>query len=128
MSERGHKYFFGQWVEAPWKEKKMVKDAYGRDWPLEDMKRCVGEGWSNLIEECYNICQENNVSVLQVKEKYGGLRFYVDAATESVFEVLDKCEEMSYTICEFCGKEGSLRTDLSWYLTLCDEHYMERKK
>lgn len=94
-----------------------------------------------------------DVVVDQVKEKFGALRFYYhhknqpitfhapdslpdghgpcvgpDGAelNQKVEEIVDRYEEMSGDVCEVCGAPGSLRTDLQWTSTLCDEHYQER--
>lgn len=40
---------------------------------------------------------------------------------------IDEAENKSSTICEICGRQGSLRADLPWMKTLCDEHYNRRK-
>ena len=102
---------------------KTVKYGYfkGHTAPLKDLQMCVGEGWKDLIETCFNICVEHDVLVTQVKEKFGGLRFYVGSALPSVFDVIDECERLSYTICEICGDTGKPREG-GWIKTLCDEH------
>ena len=63
---------------------------------------------------------------MQVKEKFGTMRFYMSACTEEMNAVADECENKSCTICEDCGKPGVLRDDLGWILTLCDTCYKER--
>ena len=85
----------------------------------------VTEGWyqliSNLITELIELGW--NKKVLQVKEKFGGLRFYIDSEDmpESGLEVIRKYESKSYEICDVCGGEGVLRSG-SWLRTQCDEH------
>jgi hypothetical protein len=70
------------------------------------------------------------VSVAQIKEKFGTLRFYVDinGATKEVREQIDAiisdAEGKSCVTCEVCGKPGSRRST-GWIQTLCDEHYAE---
>jgi len=93
----------------------------------EEAKESIGKGWSTLIDTIYDNLRPETY-VMQVKEKFGGLRFYVGGATPEEFEVIDKAEADSYTICEECGKPGILREDLGWILTLCDEHYLETKE
>lgn len=61
-------------------------------------------------------------NLLQVKEKFGGLRIYIGSGTDIMFDMLDTAEQESFTICEVCGEPGKLRMDRSWYKTLCDEH------
>jgi hypothetical protein len=58
---------------------------------------------------------------VQVKEKFGGLRFYVDRASEKHHNYITFAESMSYRICEECGSPGKTYTD-GWHMTLCDIH------
>ena len=57
----------------------------------------------------------------QVKEKFGGLRFYVQAATDKHYQYISFAESMSYRTCESCGAAGKTYTD-GWHTTLCDIH------
>jgi hypothetical protein len=57
----------------------------------------------------------------QVKEKFGGLRFYVQAATDKHYSYISFAESMSYRTCEECGNPGKTYTD-GWHTTLCDIH------
>jgi hypothetical protein len=66
----------------------------------------------------------NQVKVLQVKEKFGGLRFYIDAADDIVYAYIRFAESMSYRTCEECGKPGRSYTT-GWVRTLCPEHARE---
>lgn len=90
----------------------------------EEAKESVGKGWSALLDKIYDNLRPETY-VMQVKEKWGGLRFYVGGATQEEYAIIDKAEELSYDICEVCGEAGKLREDLGWILTLCDEHYKE---
>lgn len=58
---------------------------------------------------------------VQVKEKFGGLRFYVQAATDKHYQYISFAESMSYRTCEECGSPGKTYTD-GWHMTLCDIH------
>jgi hypothetical protein len=57
----------------------------------------------------------------QVKEKFGGLRFYVNGATDKHHNYITFAESMSYRTCEECGAPGKRYTD-GWHQTLCDIH------
>jgi hypothetical protein len=66
--------------------------------------------------------EEEKVPVAsQVKEKFGGLRFYVDRATDKHWNYITFAESMSYRTCEVCGNPGKTYTD-GWHQTLCDHH------
>jgi len=93
-----------------------------------------GDGWFELI---YDMCKKIKsitklkgvVVAQQVKEKFGGLRFYVsynksiiddENKYKKIQNVIDAAESKSYKVCEQCGKPGKLREDLGWIRTLCD--------
>lgn len=80
---------------------------------------CVGSGWGELIDEVYDALPPDTV-VTQLKEKWGGLRVYVDAANPAFFDLLDDVEAKSLVTCELCGKPGRLLTT-GWYMTRCEE-------
>ena len=90
---------------------------------LDELQGMVGPGWSDiiarLVEDLFKLGWDG--SVLQVKEKFGCLRFYVGAASKEVFERIHQAENESLTVCEQCGAPGSVRQG-SWLKTLCDEH------
>jgi hypothetical protein len=54
-----------------------------------------------------------------VKEKFGGLRFYMTCDTDEIFNLIQEAEALSYKTCEVCGKPGEERPS-SWIHTLCD--------
>jgi hypothetical protein len=57
----------------------------------------------------------------QVKEKFGGLRFYVNGTTDKHHNYISFAESMSYRTCEECGAVGKTYTN-GWHTTLCDIH------
>ena len=58
---------------------------------------------------------------VQVKEKFGTLRFYVDRATDAQYNYIEFAEFMSARTCEICGDHGQVYT-IGWHQTLCDKH------
>lgn len=59
--------------------------------------------------------------VVQVKEKFGGLRFYMNKSTGKINLAIQDAEDESLTTCETCGRPGNFRGG-SWYIVACDEH------
>ena len=55
----------------------------------------------------------------QVKEKFGGLRFYMTCGTDEIYNLIEEAEALSYKTCEVCGKPGEERPS-GWIHTLCD--------
>jgi len=62
--------------------------------------------------------------VTQVKEKFGGLRFYTQACNSRIHSLISLAERVSYHTCEECGKYGSLRGQ-GWLYVSCNEHARE---
>ena len=88
---------------------------------------CVGKGWHPLVLPLIEQCEAEDVKVFQVKEKFGGLRFYTDGNTsEKLNHAIDSAEVACAKTCEECGAPGTLRTG-GWLKTLCDEHAKGRK-
>ena len=109
------------------------------------------DGWYDLLSSvCWRIFQheknitdrvrirnENNkendqsdleyepVKFDQIKEKFGGLRFYVQAATDEHYNYINFAESMSYRTCEVCGSPGKRYTD-GWHQALCNVHAEEQ--
>lgn len=85
----------------------------------------VGQGWNLIIKDLISdlIKMGWNKEIIQVKEKYGTLRFYINEGTDDIHRRIAKAENESATICEATGKSGKLRTDIGWHRTLCDEEY-----
>ena len=88
------------------------------------------DGWYDLINDlCKKITDTGiGVTVLQCKEKFAGLRFYVDfheGTTEEqvklVYSLINEASAKSEITCEVCGKPGEIRGG-GWLKCLCDEH------
>ena len=97
----------------------------GMDWVLS----CVGPGWKDILVRLINDLEQLgwNGQLCQVKEKFGGLRFYINAASDAVWKRIAQAEEESYETCETCGQPGKLRR-IGWWKTLCDEHAKAEEK
>ena len=55
----------------------------------------------------------------QVKEKFGGLRFYMTCGTDEIFDLIDEASEASYKTCEECASGDATQNDVGWIRTLC---------
>ncbi|TKI69370.1 hypothetical protein FCU45_07595 [Sulfurimonas crateris] len=89
----------------------------------------VGRGWFPLIAKLSEDIQkildsdpELNIRVVQVKEKYGSLRFYAHGDTgREIDALIEKAEEESENICENCGKPAVPQKSKGWIKTRCEE-------
>ncbi len=89
----------------------------------------VGDGWLGLVADCIQelINAGWDKKVYQVKEKFGGLRFYCSVGINT-HDSVSKYEELSYKTCEVCGKPGEPDQSRSWIKTLCPECTDLRRK
>jgi hypothetical protein len=101
----------------------------------------IDRGWWPIIESlCANIQSHTDwwnknretrpvveqVVVTQIKEKFGGLRFYYDGGDDKIQGMVRMAESWADHTCEECGKPGKSRSG-RWIKTLCDEHDAERQ-
>jgi hypothetical protein len=61
------------------------------------------------------------VTVDQVKEKFGGLRFYYSGGNDTIHGMVWLAEHMSYNICEICGSTKNLGSTTGWIKNICEE-------
>jgi hypothetical protein len=92
----------------------------------------VGEGWRELIEECHSRLAREfpNYRFYAIKQKFGVLAFQAtlrgdgsnptDDDRARVASMVDEFEQRSATVCESCGRQGSLRDGRAVWITLCD--------
>lgn len=94
-----------------------------------------GDGWYILLDAlCKHLqsltdCNPNHarfpqIIASQVKEKYGGLRFYTTAASDYQDGAIAMAESMSFRICDVCGAPGNPNTS-GWIRTRCETHINE---
>ena len=90
-------------------------------------------GWYNLIDRlCYQIqwhidhnlsdddeASQIQVEAIQVKEKYGTLRFYYHGGNRFIDGLVSMAESLSAVTCERCGNPGEPNKK-GWIKTLCE--------
>jgi hypothetical protein len=91
-----------------------------------------GEGWCDLLDRACGrieaaLAGNGTFTALQIKEKYGTLRFYwrgrlPSEAKARVEEAIELAEARSACTCEVCGAEGRLHSRGDWLATACFEH------
>lgn len=104
------------------------------EYPREFYESCVGKGWAPLLVALSNklFYLGWDGRLLQVKEKFGTLRFYWENNIPDVLgAIADDCvsqaESRSAYICQTCGEYAETRGD-GWYVTLCKKHWEEYQK
>lgn len=91
----------------------------------------VDEGWYQIVADCDMelTAINSNYKILQIKEKMGGLRYYIEPIdatpdqTIAMGDVIRKYEDMSFTICEATGLPGVLMKSTSGWLKTLNPEY-----
>jgi hypothetical protein len=75
-----------------------------------------------MVAELEQEATGRQFEVLQVKEKFGGLRFYVNCRrNEAIRQRIGIALDKSFHTCEICGQPETPR-EARCIKTLCDEH------
>jgi hypothetical protein len=129
MEDTNEYEVFAKKMEAQYP--KMFSEPYGGF--------AVGAGWWPILEAlCANIQQHTDwanrnaevcpqVVVEQIKEKFGGLRFYYQGGDEQVHGMVRMAEAWAANCCEECCAPG-IRRNGGWIRTLCDMHEAEHQE
>jgi len=90
----------------------------------EQAVECVGKGWESLVRKVFNAKAGLGipVGIIQVKEKWGGLRIYTEYYVREIDNIIMQVGEESLTVCEECGASAGLVKKGVWYQTRCEEH------
>lgn len=98
-------------------------------WLIDNLCHSI-QGYVDCHNEGVNIRQkagtmikgdkELQVEAVQVKEKFGQLRFYINQGDETIYGMIWLAESMSKGICEMCGAtENVTSTEGRWVKYLC---------
>jgi len=92
-----------------------------------------GDGWFNILDQLMGNIQHHidwknkkeevvaQVTLDQVKEKFGTLRFYYSGGDDYIDGLVTMAESMSGVTCEECGLPGT-QTQGGWIKTACAAH------
>ena len=111
----------------------------GKDLPLSENLMSFGfscgDGWFDIIydlsKEINDLCKNIDpypITVLQVKEKFGSLRYYYNVICDDdnlfnkIEEFILNAEKRSNKTCEECGKFSGSKTQINgWVSNLCEK-------
>lgn len=83
------------------------------------------ENAENIMDTEQTIPEKVNwVHIEQIKEKFGGLRFYYYGGDAHISGMVRMAEIWAGRTCEKCGDKGERRSG-GWIRTLCDTHEQE---
>lgn len=96
---------------------------------VEEWVECIGPGWANIVRPVVERAVAKGVPIAQVKEKFGGLRIYLDVRDKELEEMISEAEFEADVTCEICGTKENVSTrGKYWVKTLCEQHHKEREE
>lgn len=110
-----------------------------RDIPFE-----CGIGWYDILHDLaqqielhmqacevfkeYRDGNSEGFYVFQIKEKFGGLRFYQNGNCDDIHILIKEAENQSLQTCEVCGNPGKMRQHGGWLSTKCEDCYKKAEE
>jgi len=97
----------------------------------------VDEGWYQIIVDCDKelTAIDPNYQILQIKEKFGGLRYYMTPCNDTTEEqrnkmhqIVAKYEKIASKTCEATGLEGVLMKSVGGWLKTLNVEYASKVK
>jgi hypothetical protein len=92
-----------------------MKDLLNRDYVEKRKQELIDQPLREIPELVLQVTLD------QVKEKFGTLRFYYTGGDDYISGLVSMAESMSGVTCEECGKPGT-STGGGWIKTACVEH------
>jgi hypothetical protein len=118
--------------------KKYPKLFRQKDLSMQETCMCWGidcpDSWFNLLDElCSKIqtyCNKQNIQIeaVQVKEKYGYLRFYTTYEDDIISGYIDLAEQASMKICAECGSTKKVLPTSGWVSYFCSNCIKKEQK
>jgi hypothetical protein len=113
--------------------KESIENFIHQDFPFVKTYLNCDDGWFVLIYVVLYFIKKivgeekiENFQIIQIKEKFGGLRIHTNISNIRINNLIWKAETASYNLCEICGQIGELRK-VGYLKTLCDECIKKRK-
>lgn len=110
----------------------------GKDLPITQNLMAFGfecgDGWYFILDKLCESIQSHidnppytkgekivipQVIATQVKEKFGGLRFYYDGGDDEIDGMVSLAETVAWDTCEICGSHENMGTTSGWIKRIC---------
>lgn len=116
-------------AEALWYNRALSRAIRGDFGPFNKMSKWQQKRISEALDDPEPQCDTvpeacPQVVAVQVKEKFGTLRFYYSGGDDRVDGMVRMAESMSAVTCEDCGAPGTTGGS-RWITTLCETHRAE---
>ena len=90
---------------------------------IQEEMQLVGKGWHDLLIKLDQKLKQTDPDyyIEQIKEKFGGSRFYTSGLSEEGYKAVEEAEALAAKTCEACGCESKITSVNGWLTTICDK-------
>ena len=88
-------------------------------WRIDKHEEHVRQNNAYRVRHGLDPIKYESVKIVQIKEKWAGLRFYYDGGDDYISGSVALAEGLSYKTCEACGNPGTLNRE-GWYRVRCE--------
>jgi hypothetical protein len=96
----------------------MSYDQTYMDWIPDGWRVAFGDTFIKELSQALGD-EAKDFRILDIKEKFGGLRFYTNGCNRKAYDVIHKYEQLSYLICITCGDKAT-KISKGWICPYCD--------
>lgn len=95
---------------------------------LDELQEEYPKGWRKIVDQLMEDLSKSNWNreIVQIKEKFGELRVYVNDTSNEVYDRITAASFESLRTCQECGEPGSQRT-IGWIRVLCDSCFSNKE-
>lgn len=81
------------------------------------------DGWIDLAYATHKALLDvaPDYRIIEIKEKFGQMRYYATIRTAEVITIIRAAEDMSLSVCQNCGNTHAETIDAGWVATLCQQ-------
>lgn len=107
---------------------KLPEEVREHVWTNDPCWSYVTDGWRDLVVRLHNTLVKvaPDYRVDQIKEKFGGLRFYTNIGYDEdsiPHMIISHFENLSFQVCDICGERGECgRVGGGYIATRCEKH------
>jgi hypothetical protein len=102
-------------------------------WMRVKKAKTANSKWQKMVEWIYEKAPKGgrppiSIKISQIKEKFGGLRFYYYGGDKYIDGLTSFAESLSYKICEQCGTTINVGSTQGWMCVVCEDCYKKHDR
>lgn len=110
----------GDFLDHAWDETSLMAELSEHFHDTKFISCSIPSGWMRLVGDLHRSLSPDGYRIVQIKEKFGELRFYATDYPENNRALIHRAEKLSAKTCQNCGDTTTARLrNHGWVATLC---------